>query len=133
MVFLDHQKPPFTTVVEQFQQAILDAFRGEEQQVCVKGERLMPRRLKSVPISDVTADDEYLEDNGYCFSCIYIQLNIFGLGFMQISPKLFIISSSKLTNAVFGMELRYECCNFKIKHPEGPQREYHPSNSMESD
>ena len=40
---------------------------------------------------------------------------------MQISPKLFIISSFKLTNVVSGMKLRYECCNFKVKHPEGPQ------------
>ncbi len=33
--------------------------------------------------------------------------------------KLFIISSFKPSNVVFRMKLKYECCNFKIKHPEG--------------
>ncbi len=52
---------------------------------------------------------------------------------MHISPKLFLISSYKLTTGVFRMKLRYDNGNFKIKHPEGPQPEYHPLYSMERD
>ncbi len=52
---------------------------------------------------------------------------------MQISPTLFIISSYKLKTGIFWVKLRYEYGDFKIKHPERPQPEYHPLYSMESD
>ncbi len=52
---------------------------------------------------------------------------------MQISLKLFLTFSYKLTTGVYGMKLRHECGDFKIKHQEGPQPEYHPLYSMESD
>ncbi len=62
-----------------------------------------------------------------------VESKLCGLGFMQISPKLLMIFSYKLTTGAFGMKLIYECGNFKIKHPEGPQPEYQPLYSMESD
>ena len=68
VVFLDRHEPPFTCVVEIFKQAILDTFRVEEQCIHVKGERLVPRRLKSIPLADVTADDVFVpivEDTRY--------------------------------------------------------------------
>ncbi len=36
-------------------------------------------------------------------------------------------------NWFFGMKLRYECGDFKIKHLEEPQPDYHPLYLMEND
>ena len=62
VVFLDNHEPPFTEVVEQFKDVIQHAFKVDEEHVKVRGEKLVPRKVKSVPLSDVTADDEFVED-----------------------------------------------------------------------